>query len=343
MYDTSQFLTPRNIKIDQIDAKSAKITLDPLERGFGHTLGNALRRILLSSMPGAAITSVKFGEELALHEFTVIEGVREEVIEILMNLKNLAVKMTGTERNEAKLKLSKTGPCVVTAADIELPHDIEIIDSDYVIAHLLADAQLEMELTVTRGVGYRLIDADAAKAIEEKESVELGVMNVDAYHTPIRKVSYIVENARVEQRTNLDKLIFHIETNGTIDPASAVRFAATILHTQIAPFTDLQETQEVVHVEEEPQFDPVLLKPLDELDLTVRSANCLKAEQIHYIGDLVQKTETDLLKTPNLGKKSLTEIKDVLAERSLSLGQNVENWPPMALRRETIEMDRLGD
>ena len=341
MYDTSQFLTPRNIKIDQIDDKSAKITLDPLERGFGHTLGNALRRILLSSMPGAAITSVKI--DGALHEFTVIEGVREEVIEILMNLKNLAVKMTGTERDEATLKLSKTGPCVVTAADIQLPHDVEIIDPDYVIAHLLADAQLDMEMTVTRGVGYRLIDADAAKVIEDKDSVELGLMKVDAYHTPIRKVSYSVENARVEQRTDLDKLILNIETNGTIEPASAVRFAATILHTQVAPFADLQETQEVVHIEEEPQFDPVLLKPLDELDLTVRSANCLKAEQIHYIGDLVQKTETDLLKTPNLGKKSLTEIKDVLAERSLSLGQKIENWPPVMLRRETIDLDRLGD
>ncbi len=342
MYDTAQFLTPRNIKIDQQSVKRAKITLDPMERGFGHTLGNALRRILLSSMPGAAITEVKI--QGALHEFTVIEGVREEVIEILMNLKNLAVKMTGHERDEATLRLSKTGPCVVTAADIQLPHDVEIIDSDHVIAHLLADAQLDMEMTVTHGVGYRLLDSDASpKSVEERERVELGAMKVDAYYTPIRKVSYSVENARVKQRTDLDKLILHIETNGTIDPGEAVRFAATILHTQIAPFANLQETEESVQIEEEPQFDPVLLKPLDELDLTVRSANCLKAEQIHYIGDLVQKTETDLLKTPNLGKKSLTEIKDVLAERNLQLGQNLENWPPMMLRRDTLDLDRLGE
>ncbi len=342
MYDTAQFLKPRNIKIDQSDPKRAKITLDPLERGFGHTLGNALRRVLLSSMPGAAITEVKIKD--ALHEFTVIEGVREEVIEILINLKNLAVKMTGAERDEATLKLNKTGPCVVTAADIQLPHDVEIIDSDHVIAHLLADAQLEMELTVTRGVGYRLLDAESApKTAEERDSMEIGKMKVDAYYTPIRKVSYSVENARVKQRTDLDKLILNIETNGTIDPSEAVRFAATILHTQIAPFANLEETEEVVHVEEEPQYDPVLLKPLDELDLTVRSANCLKAEQIHYIGDLVQRTETDLLKTPNLGKKSLTEIKDVLAERDLALGQKLENWPPLLLRRDTLDLDRLGE
>ncbi len=342
MYDTSQFLTPRNIKIDQQDKKRAKITLDPLERGFGHTLGNALRRILLSSMPGAAITAVRI--EGALHEFTVIEGVREEVIEILMNLKNLSVRLDSTERDTATLKLSKTGPCVITAADIQLPHDVEIIDPDHVIAHLLADAQLEMELTVTSGRGYRLLDSDAAlKANEESESVELGLMKVDAYYTPVRKVSYSVENARVEKRTDLDRLILNIETNGTIDPSEAVRYAATILHTQIAPFANLEETEEVVAVEEEPQFDPVLLKPLDELDLTVRSANCLKAEQIFYIGDLVQKTETDLLKTPNLGKKSLTEIKDVLAERNLNLGQELDNWPPVMLRRDTVDLDRLGD
>jgi len=342
MYDTSQFLKPRNIKIDQDGVKRAKITLEPLERGFGHTLGNALRRVLLSSMPGAAITEVKI--QGALHEFTVIEGVQEEVIEILMNLKNLAVKMTGETRQEATLKLSKTGPCVITAADIELAHDVEIIDSDHVIAHLLADAQLDMEITVTRGVGFRLLDADVSpKALEEREGAELGRMKVDAYYTPIRKVSYSVENARVKQRTDLDRLILHIETNGTIDPGDAVRFAATILHTQLTPFANLEETEEVVYIEEEPQFDPILLKPLDELDLTVRSANCLKAEQIHYIGDLVQKSETDLLKTPNLGKKSLTEIKDVLAERDLELGQNLENWPPMMLRRDTLDLDRLGE
>ncbi len=342
MYDTSQFLKPRNIKIDQEGPKHAKVTLEPLERGFGHTLGNALRRVLLSSMPGAAITEVKI--EGALHEYTVIEGVREEVIEILINLKSLAVQMTGTERDEATLKLNKVGPCVVTAADIQLPHDVEIIDAGHVIAHLLSDAQLDMEITVTRGVGYRLLDVETApKSAEQRDNAEIGKMKVDAYYTPIRKVSYAVENARVKQRTDLDKLILTIETNGTIDPKEAVRFAATILHTQLEPFADLKEVEDITPIEEEPQYDPVLLKPLDELELTVRSANCLKAEQIHYIGDLVQRTETDLLKTPNLGKKSLTEIKDVLAERNLELGQHLDNWPPMIIRRESLDIDRLGD
>ncbi len=337
MYDTSDFLVPENITIDNIDEYRAKIVLEPLERGFGHTMGNALRRILLSSMPGSAITEVKI--EGALHEFTVLEGVREEVIEILMNLKNLAIIITGKERDEVSLKLVKEGPHVVTAADIQLSHDVEIVDENHVIAHLLSGAKLDMELKVTRGRGYRLLDSD--ETVEK--STTIGLMKVDAYYTPIRKVSYTVENARVEKRTDLDKLILHVETNGTIDPEDAVRYAARILHTQTITFADLEEKTQVVEEVEELQFEPILLKPLDELELTVRSANCLKAESIHYIGDLVQKTETDLLKTPNLGKKSLTEIKDVLAERDLSLGQVLENWPPMFLRREVAEIERLGN
>ncbi len=340
MYKASEFLSPRTITINEISDKRAKIVLEPLARGFGHTMGNALRRILLSSMPGAAITEVKISDGIndVLHEFTVIDGVREEVIEILMNLKNLAVKMEGDERDEVVLKLDKTGPCVVTAADIEEAHDTKVIDKDFVIAHLLTGARLVMELTVSRGHGYRLLDTGI-----KKPSTEIGKMAVDAYYTPIRRVSYKVENARVEQRTDLDRLILDIETNGTIDPQTAVRYAATILHTQTVTFADLKETKEEVTVEEEPQFDEELLKPLDELELTVRSANCLKVEQIHYIGDLVQKTESDLLKTPNLGKKSLTEIKEVLKERDLSLGQKLPNWPPPSLRRESSELDRLGD
>ena len=341
MYDTSIFLKPRNIKIEQSSEKVAKITLDPLERGFGHTLGNALRRILLSSMPGAAITEVTI--EGALHEFTVLEGVREEVIEILMNLKNLAVKLTSTERDEAKITISKSGPCIVTAADIQLPHDVEIVDPGHIIANLLADAQLDMTMTVKRGIGYGLIGLNVPDVETPKTQSEVGAMKVDAYFTPIRKVSYSVENARVKQRTDLDKLILNIETNGTIDPSYAVRYAATILHTQTEPFANLAETEEVVPVKDEPKFDLILLKPLDELDLTVRSANCLKQEEIYYIGDLVQKTEQDLLKTPNLGKKSLTEIKDVLAEKNLELGQHFEHWPPESLRRDTVDIGRLRD
>ena len=309
--------------------------MEPLERGFGHTLGNALRRVLLSSMPGAAITEVKIDN--ALHEYTVLEGVREEVIEILMNLKNIAIKMT--DRKEAVLNLNKSGPCVVTAADIQTTQGIEIIDEDHIIAHLQNGSELNMELTVKRGRGYRILDTITNPA----PSSAIGVMKVDSYYTPIRKVSYAVENARVEQRTDLDRLILEIETNGTIDPEDAVRFAATILHSQIDVFANLEETFEEPVIIEEPEFDPMLLKPLDELELTVRSANCLKAENIHYIGDLVQKTEVDLLKTPNLGKKSLVEIQDLLAERNLSLGQTLENWPPASLRRETKLLERMGD
>jgi len=218
-----------------------------------------------------------------------------------------------------------------------LAHDVETVDEDCVIAHLLSGAKLDMELKVTRGRGYRLLDSG-----ETKKSNTIGVMKVDAYYTPIRRISYNVENARVEKRTDLDKLIIDIETNGTIDPEEAIRYAATILHTQTQIFADLEEKEPVVEVIEEPYFEPILLKPLDELELTVRSANCLKAEHIHYIGDLVQKTETDLLKTPNLGKKSLTEIKDVLADRGLTLGQTLEDWPPMILRREITEIERFG-
>ncbi len=331
-FKTDDFLRPRTIKIDSVSATRAKITLEPLERGFGHTMGNALRRILLSSIPGAAITEVKI--EGALHEFTVLEGVREEVVEILMNLRNLAVSFTSSEREEAELRLTKEGPSVVTAADIQLAHDIEIVDPDFVIAHLLSGAKLDMELKVTRGRGYRLIDLDDAADV----SPTIGTMKVDAYYTPIRKVSYSVENARVDKRTDLDRLILNIETNGTIDPENAVRYAATILHTQTEVFANIEETIEVPEIEELPQFEPIMLKPLDELELTVRSANCLKAEHIHYIGDLVQKTESDLLRTPNLGKKSLNEIKEVLAERDLYLGQELENWPPPHLNRDDSEL-----
>ena len=340
MYEESEFSTPKSIKVNEINDKRAEIFLEPLARGFGHTMGNALRRILLSSMPGAAITEVKIsdGENPVLHEFTVIDGVREDVIEILMNLKDLAVKMHGDERDSAVLKLEAKGPNVVTARNIEESHDVEIIDKDFVIAHLSSGAILNMELTVTRGEGYRLLDPGA-----QKSSKEIGTMAVDAYYTPIRRVSYKVDNSRVGQRVDFDKLILDIETNGTIDPCDAVREAATILHKQTTGFANLEETVEETEVEEEPQYDEELLKPLDELELTVRSANCLKVERIHYIGDLVQKTEQQLLKTPNLGKKSLTEIKEVLAERDLELGTKLENWPPPNLHRDTSDTDRLGE
>lgn len=317
-------LKPRLIDVQQLDATCARITLEPLERGFGHTLGNALRRILLSSMPGCAVTEVKI--DGVLHEYSSIDGVLEDVFEILLNLKNVAIRMHG--RDSAVLKLSKKGPGPVTAGDITEEHDVEVVNPDYVIANLTKGGSIEMELTVSSGRGYQTVDArtsgDDGKAI--------GVMQLDASFSPVRRVSYSVESARVEQRTDLDKLIVDIETDGTIDPEEAIRNSATILHEQIAIFVNLEETATEKPTEDEPEFDPLLLQPVDDLELTVRSANCLKAEDIFFIGDLIQRSEVELLKTPNLGKKSLTEIKDVLAQRGLSLGMRLENWPPASLR-----------
>ncbi len=321
---TADILRPNGVDVQHIDNKTAHIVIEPLERGYGYTLGNALRRILLSSMPGAAVTEVKI--DGVLHEYSAIEGVQEDVIEILMNLKNLALRMHS--RDEAVLRLKKVGEGAVTAADIELEHDVEIVDPDHVIAHLSQNASIELELKVTRGRGYQI----AEQRRSEEESKAIGVMQLDASYSPIRRVAYSVENARVGQRTDLDKLILDIETNGAIDPEDAVRRAATILSSQISVFVNLEESTAEAPKPDEPQVDPVLLQPVDDLELTVRSANCLKAENIYYIGDLVQRTEVELLKTPNLGKKSLTEIKDVLAQRGLSLGVKLENWPPAFLK-----------
>ncbi len=321
-----EFLKPRIVDVQQKAPGHARIVLEPLERGFGYTLGNALRRILLSSMPGAAVTEVKI--DGVLHEYSSIEGVQEDVIDILLNLKNLAIRMHG--REQAVLKLSKKGPGPVTAGDIAEEHDVEIVNPDYVIAHLTKSGKIDMELTVSRGRGYQPVEARAGK----EDSKPIGVMRLDASFSPIKRVAYVVENARVAQRTDLDKLIVDIETNGTIDPEDAIRRAATILHEQISVFVNLEETRAEKPAEQEPDFDPLLLQPVDDLDLTVRSLNCLKAENIYYIGDLIQRTEVELLKTPNLGKKSLTEIKDVLAQRGLSLGMKLENWPPASLKAQ---------
>ncbi len=319
----TDFLRPRNVNVETLSPTHAKITLEPLERGFGYTLGNALRRILLSSMPGAAITEVKI--DGVLHEYSTIEGVQEDVIEILLNLKSVALRMHG--RDEAVLKLSKKGPGVVTAGDIQVEHDVEIVDQRHVIATLTKGVTLNAELKVARGRGYQPV---AARVQGEGRSI--GVMQVDASFSPIRRVSYSVENARVEQRTDLDKLVLDIETNGSIDPEEAVRRAANILQDQISIFVDLKSPDQRQELKKEPEMDPLLLRSVDDLELTVRSANCLKAENIFYIGDLIQRSEFELLKTPNLGKKSLTEIKDVLAQHGLSLGMKLENWPPPQLK-----------
>jgi DNA-directed RNA polymerase subunit alpha len=317
-----QLLTPRQVDIKQINDFHSRVTLEPLERGFGHTLGNALRRILLSSMPGAAIVEAKI--DGVLHEYSSIEGVREDVLEILLNLKEVSIKLN--ESSEAELTLSKTGPAVVTAADIQLNHDTEIMNPDLVIANLGEGATLSMTLRAEKGMGYRAATQDA-----ETDSTTIGTLKLDASFSPVHTVSYEVQNARVEQRTDLDKLILDVVTDGTLGPEDAIKQAATVLHYQLLAFVDLKHKEIVIQEEEEKEFEPIYLQPVDDLELTVRSANCLKAEQIYYIGDLVQRVESSLLKTPNLGKKSLQEIKDILAQRGLGLGTKLENWPPSSL------------
>jgi|TARA_B100000809_G_C15102960_1_gene517646 DNA-directed RNA polymerase subunit alpha len=323
----NEFLTPRHIDVTESSLTSAKVVLEPLERGFGHTLGNALRRILLSSMPGCAITEVEI--DGVLHEYSTIEGVQEDVIGILLNLKNVAVVMHG--KDEAVLTLSKKGPCVVTAGDIQVDHEVEIKNPEHVIATVNGDTELNIKLTVARGRGYQPAES---RHSDEEETRSIGRLQLDASFSPVRRLSYSVESARVEQRTDLDKLILNLETDGTIDPEEAIRRAATILQQQLAVFVDLEGEKESEPEQKEAEIDPILLRPVDDLELTVRSANCLKAENICYIGDLIQRTEVELLKTPNLGKKSLTEIKDILASRGLSLGMRLESWPPASLKGE---------
>jgi len=316
-------LKPRLVDVQEISTNSAKIVLEPMERGFGHTLGNALRRIMLSSIPGFAITEVEI--EGVLHEYTAIEGVQEDVVDILLNLKDVSILMHN--KKEANIKLTKEGNGLVTAADIQLDHDIEVINPEIVIAHLTG-GKLDMSLKVQKGRGYQ----PAAMRAVQKEDHAIGTLQLDASFSPIKTVSYRVESARVEQRTDLDKLIIEVETDGTISPDDIIRQAATILHSQVEVFVDLQAEEEIEEPVLEDIIDPMLLRPVDDLELTVRSANCLKAENVYYIGDLIQKTEVELLKTPNLGKKSLTEIKDILETHNLSLGMTLENWPPQNMQ-----------
>jgi len=320
----SGLLKPRLVEVVSKSPNHSRIVIEPLERGFGHSLGNALRRVLLSTIPGCAVTDVEI--EGVLHEYTTIEGVQEDVIDILLNLKKLAVMLHS--KDEVELTLTKTGAGCVTAADIILPHDVEIINPDLVIANLTQTGVLNMKIRVRRGRGYEPV---SVRKLNSEHSLVVGALQLDASYSPIVKVAYQVESTRVEQRTNLDKLVIELETNGTVDPEHTIKMAATILHDQLSVFVDFEKvndqiTEEVIEVEE--VFDPVLLRPVDDLELTVRSANCLKAENIFYIGDLIQRTEVELLKTPNLGKKSLTEIKDILALKGLSLGMRLENWPP---------------
>ena len=312
-------LVPTEIQVDDISPTLSKVTLEPLERGFGHTLGNALRRILLSSMPGAAVTDVVIDD--ISHEYSTIEGVREDVIDILLNLKELPVKVI--EGNTAEITLDVTGPCDVTAASFEVPGNVELVDQDFHVASIVDKVNLKMTLVVKTGRGYEPAD------LRDDEDRVVGGLKIDASYSPVKRVSYNVDNARFEKRTDLDKLLIELETDGTLDPKMAIEHSATILQQQLAAFVDLDAIAEQEAKKEQNDFDPLLLRSIEELELTVRSTNCLKAESIFLIGDLIHKTEFDLLKTPNLGKKSLNEIKDVLASKELSLGMNVENWPPV--------------
>jgi DNA-directed RNA polymerase subunit alpha len=323
---SSALLKPRIIDVQNISPYHAKLTMEPFERGYGHTLGNALRRTLLSSLPGWAATEVKISG--VLHEYSTLDGVQEDVVDILLNLKGIVLKLHN--REEVLLNLKKNAEGVVTAGDIEAMHDVEIVNPDHVIAHLASGGKLDMQIKVEQGRGY--IAATSRKTVEEGTR-SVGSILLDASFSPVRRVSYAVEAARVEQRTDLDKLIVDIETNGAIDPEEAVRYAARILVEQLTVFADLKGLPAQVEEKKASQIDPVLLRPVDDLELTVRSANCLKAENIYYIGDLIQRTETELLKTPNLGRKSLNEIKEVLASRGLTLGMKLENWPPAGLEK----------
>ena len=327
----SDFLTPKEIDVSSDGPFEARVTLEPLERGFGHTLGNTLRRILLSSMPGCAITEVRI--DGVLHEYSTIDGVQEDVIDILLNLKNVSISLE--DKDEALIRLNRSGEGVVYAKDFELPEGAVIANADLKLCTLNSKGSISLEATVKKGRGY--VPAEYIETEDELESkTKIGVLRLDASYSPIRTVSYDVESARVEQRTDLDKLILNLETNGTIDAEEAIRRAATILQHQLAVFVDLDSESEVEEVEPEAEIDPALIRPVDDLELTVRSANCLKAENIYYIGDLIQRTEVELLKTPNLGRKSLTEIKEVLATRGLSLGMRIDNWPPQNMKSSSF-------
>ena len=326
----TNLLKPKAIQVEQLGHNKSKVTLEPFERGYGHTLGNALRRVLLSSMVGYAVTDVTIAG--VLHEYSSIDGVQEDVVNILLNLKGVVFKLHN--RDEVTLSLRKDGEGAVTAADIQTPHDVEIINPGHVIANLSQGGKIDIQLKVETGRGYV---PGTVRRYGEEPSKSIGRIVLDASFSPVSRVSYSVENARVEQRTDLDRLVMEIETNGAITAEDAVRASSKILVEQLAVFAQLEGDQITSLMAEAPRgnqnYDPILLRPVDELELTVRSANCLKAEDIYYIGDLIQRTENELLKTPNLGRKSLNEIKEVLASRGLTLGMKLENWPPAGLER----------
>ena len=331
----TSLLKPRIVEVEQLGASHARVVMEPFERGYGHTLGNALRRVLLSSMVGYAPTEVQISG--VVHEYSTIDGLREDVVDLLLNLKGIVFKLHN--RDDVFLTLRKETPGPVLASDIEMPHDVELINGDHVIANLTQGGKLDIQIKVERGRGYL-----PGTMRNLSDSKTIGRIVLDASFSPVRRVSYAVESARVENRTDLDKLLIDVETNGVIAPEEAVRQAARILVEQLSVFAALEGAEPlmdmgsvsgglITSIGRSPQIDPILLRPVDDLELTVRSANCLKAENIFYIGDLIQRTENELLKTPNLGRKSLNELKEVLASRGLTLGMRLENWPPAGLDR----------
>ena len=317
----NQLLKPRIIDVESVSDNAAKVVMEPFERGFGHTLGNALRRVLLSSMEGYSVTEVQIGG--VLHEYSTIEGVQEDVVDILLNLKEAVFLLEG--RDDVLLTVKKQGPGDFVIGDFDLPHDVQVVNPDYLVARLSKEASLDVQIRVQKGRGY--VPGNLRK-FDDEDSKTIGKIVLDASFSPVKRVSYLVENARVEQRTDLDKLIMEVETNGVISPEDAVRQAARILVEQLSVFAALDKGEPEDEQPKGQQFDPTLLRPVDDLELTVRSANCLKAESIYYIGDLIQRSENELLKTPNLGRKSLNEIKEVLAAKGLTLGMKLESWPP---------------
>ncbi|MBT3186698.1 MAG: DNA-directed RNA polymerase subunit alpha [Candidatus Thioglobus sp.] len=319
------FLKPKLVESVETGNNEYRVILEPLERGFGHTLGNALRRTLLSSMVGSAITEVAI--DGVMHEFSTIDGVQEDVLDILLNLKEVSVALNTAE--SAEVVIDKKGPCEITVADIETNGtDVSVFNPDKVIVTVNDGGHIRMTLKINTGIGY-----DTAVTRDDEAST-IGGMQLDASFSPIKRVSFTVEAARAEQKINLDKLNINVETNGSVNAEEAIKRAASILQDQLSSFVELEQVVVKPKLPVSEDFPSIYLSAVDELELTVRSANCLKAEQIYYIGDLIQKSEQDLLRTPNLGRKSLNEIKEVLTDKELDLGTVIENWPPVDLMNE---------
>ncbi len=314
----TDLLLASDLEIETLSPTRARVVLTPLERGYGHTIGNALRRILLSSMPGAAITEVTVDN--VLHEYSTLSGVREDMLSICLNLKGVAVRLNG--RDESSMRLSATGPGEVSAGDFIHGDDIQVANPEHHLCTLNEHGSIRIDAVVARGRGYEPADQ---LTISEEDKV-IGRLRLDASFSPMRSVDYKVEKTRVEQRTDMDKLILMLDSNGTIGPEEAVRHAATILTQQLAPFVDPDLLKEVFQAQEATNIDPFLYESIDALNLKTRSINCLKGENVATIGELVQQTEETLFRTPNLGRKSLTEIKEELASRGLALGMTIPGW-----------------